>query len=95
MKSCSPSSGVTYRREWSTAQERAFFFDEGTYLGTDTSAPSASISVVSQSDTGVTLQYGIYAPGSSTATGSQRVRFELDMGTLGAIDPIPNAQRRR
>lgn len=74
--------------------EQAFFFEDGRYLGTDTSQPSASIKVIGQSDTEVTLAYALYQPGdgSCCAKGGQAaVRFQLNNGRLQALDPIPPA----
>lgn len=73
-------------------EEQAFFFVEGRYIGTDASSASAQISVVSQSDTEVTLAYGLYRPGDSLCCpggGQAKVRFQLNNGTLMALDPIP------
>ena len=38
----------------------AFFFVDGRYIGTDSTQPSAQVSVVAQSDTEVTLAYSLY-----------------------------------
>jgi len=74
--------------------QQAFFFVDGHYLGTDAKEPSASVKVVSQSDTEVTLAYPLYrhsdplcCPGGGQAT----VHFVLDNGRLQALDPIPPA----
>lgn len=72
--------------------EQAFFFVDGHYLGTDASRPSAQMSVVSQSDTEVTLAYGLYRPHDPPCCpggGQARVRFQLNNGRLVALDPIP------
>lgn len=72
--------------------QQAFFFEDGRYLGTDTSQPSASVKVIGQSDTEVTLAYALYQPGdgSCCAKGGQAtVRFQLNNGRLQALDPIP------
>jgi LppP/LprE lipoprotein len=79
----------------STPTERAFFFDQTIYLGTDARLPSAGISLLSQSDTEVTLGYAIHRPGRSAPSSVRRVRFALDMGQLSAIDPLPSAAARR
>jgi len=74
--------------------EQAFFFVDGHYLGTDASRPSAQMSVVSQSDTEVTLAYGLYRPHDPPCCpggGQARVRFQLNNGRLVALDPIPPA----
>jgi hypothetical protein len=75
--------------------ERAFFFDQGTYLGTDAAAASGHISVLSHNDTEVTLAYAIYPAGASSPSGRRRVRFALDMGQLSPLDPIPSVSLRR
>jgi len=75
--------------------ERAFFFDETSYLGTDASAASAGITVHAQSDTEVVLGYAIYRPGAQAPSGVKLVHFALDMGMLSAIDPIPGVSQRR
>jgi LppP/LprE lipoprotein len=74
-------------------QQRAFFFVDGHYIGTDSSQPSGSVKVASQTETSVTLTYGLYSSGESPCCpGSQAsVRFELDNGRLQALDPIPPA----
>ena len=75
--------------------ERAFFFDQGTYLGTDAAAASGQIAVLGHNDTEVTLSYGIYKPGAPSPSGSRRVRFALDMGQLSPLDAIPSVAVRR
>jgi hypothetical protein len=76
--------------------QQAFFFVDGRYVGTDTKEPSASVRLVSQGDTQVTLAYPLYrrndplcCPGGGHAT----VRFQLDNGRLVPLDPIPSAGR--
>jgi hypothetical protein len=74
--------------------QQAFFFVDGRYLGTDTKEPSATIRVISQSDTEVTLAYALYRPGdplSSPGGGQATVSFALNDGKLTALDPIPPA----
>ncbi|HSZ68813.1 MAG TPA: LppP/LprE family lipoprotein [Solirubrobacteraceae bacterium] len=74
--------------------QRAFFFVDGKYLGTDSSAPSASIRVVSQSDTEVALAYALYRPHDPLccATGGEAtVHFQLNNGQLVPLQPIPPA----
>ena len=75
--------------------ERAFFFDEASYLGTDASAASARITVFAHSDTEVVLSYAIYRPGAPAPSGVRLVHFALDMGKLNAIDSIPSVSQRR
>jgi hypothetical protein len=72
--------------------QQAFFFVGGRYIGTDTSAPSAGIRLVSQGDTEVALAYRLYRPGDSLCCargGEATVRFQLNNGRLVALDSIP------
>ncbi len=72
--------------------KQAFFFVDGHYLGTDASRPSAQISIVSQSDTEVTLAYQLYRPNDPLCCpggGTAHVRFQLNNGRLVPLDPIP------
>ena len=75
--------------------ERAFFFDQDAYLGTDASAASGDISVFASSDTEAVLRYATYSPGKAAPTGHRLVHFALDMGRLNAIDRIPPVSVRR
>jgi hypothetical protein len=77
--------------------QQAFFFLNGRYIGTDASQPSATLRVLGQSDTEVTLAYPLYrkndalcCPGAGTA----RVRFQLNNGKLSPLDPIPPVSRQ-
>ena len=77
--------------------QRAFFFIDGRYIGTDAKEPSAKLKVVSQSDTAVTIAYPLYrhsdplcCPGGGQAT----VSFQLNNGKLtplGTIPPVSSA----
>jgi hypothetical protein len=74
--------------------QQAFFFVGGRYIGTDTKEPSATVKVVSQSDTEVTLAYPLYrkndplcCPGGGQAT----VHFQLNNGKLTPVGTIPPA----
>lgn len=74
--------------------QQAFFFVAGRYIGTDTKEPSATVEVLAQSDTEVTLGYPLYRKGDPLASpsgGRATVRFQLDDGKLVALDPIPPA----
>lgn len=74
--------------------QQAFFFVDGRYVGTDAREPSATVNVVSQSDTEVTLAYALYRPGDALANpsgGRATVRFQLNDGKLTPLDPIPPA----
>jgi LppP/LprE lipoprotein len=77
--------------------QQAFFFVDGRYLGTDAKLPSATVKVVSQSDTEVTLAYPIYRQGdplSSPSGGEARVTFALNNGKLVPLGKIPPASSR-
>ena len=52
--------------------QQAFFFVGGRYIGTDTKEPSATVSVVSQSDTEVTLGYPLYRSGDPLSQPQRR-----------------------
>ncbi len=74
--------------------QQAFFFVGGRYIGTDTKEPSASVKVIAQSDTEVTLGYPLYRKGDPLANpsgGQAVVRFQLNNGKLTALGPIPPA----
>jgi LppP/LprE lipoprotein len=74
--------------------QRAFFFLDGKYIGTDASQPSASIRVVSQSDTEVALAYPLYRPHDPLCCpggGQTTVHFQLNDGKLVPLQPIPPA----
>jgi LppP/LprE lipoprotein len=75
--------------------QQAFFFVSGHYLGTDTKLPSATVKVVSQGDTEVTLAYPLYRKGdplSSPSGGQTQVTFALNNGKLVAMGKIPPAE---
>lgn len=77
--------------------QQAFFFVDGHYLGTDTSQPSATVKVVSQGDTEVTLSYPVYKAGdplSKPSGGEKAVRFQLNNGRLVPLGQIPSAAAR-
>jgi hypothetical protein len=76
--------------------QRAFFFVNDRYLGTDTSDRSAGIAVVGQDDTGVTLRYSIYRHGQPLCcpSSTSRVRYMLDNGRLLPAGPIPSSAAR-
>jgi hypothetical protein len=75
--------------------QQAFFFVNGRYIGTDTKQPSATLKVVSQSDTEATLAYPLYRksdPLSSPSGGEARVTFQLNNGKLVPLSKIPPAE---
>ena len=72
----------------------AFFFVNGNYIGTDSKLPSATLRVVGQGDTEVTLAYPLYRksdPLSSPSGGTARVTFQLNNGKLVPLGKIPPA----
>ena len=76
-------------------QDQAFFFINGRFIGTDAKEPSGDLQVLAQSDTEVTLGYGLYRQGNSLCCpggGTAKVRFQLDNGLLTTLDPIPPVQ---
>ena len=76
-------------------QDQAFFFINGRFIGTDAKEPSGDLQVIAQSDTEVTLGYGLYRRGNALccpAGGVARVRFQLNNGLLITLDPIPPVQ---
>ena len=84
----------TRNRSAGAFDEQAFFFVDGRFIGTDSSQPSATLSVVAQSDTEVTLAYPLYRSDDHVCCpsgGQARVRFQLNNGKLAALDPIPPA----
>jgi hypothetical protein len=75
-------------------EQRAFFFLDGHFLGTDSSQSSASIHVVSQSDTEVVLAYALYRshdPLCCPSGGQAVVHFQLNDGVLVPLQPLPPA----
>jgi cytoskeletal protein RodZ len=74
--------------------QQAFFFVSGRYIGTDTKEASATVKVLAQSDTEVTLGYSLYKPGdplSSPSGGQAVVHFQLNNGKLTPVGKIPPA----
>jgi hypothetical protein len=72
--------------------QQAFFFVNGRYLGTDTKLPSATVKVLDQADTEVTLGYPLYRSGDALANpsgGEAHVTFQLNNGKLVALGKIP------
>jgi hypothetical protein len=69
--------------------QQAFFFVDGRYIGTDAKQPSASVHVVSQGDTEVTLAYALSNGGQAT------VNFQLNNGKLVPLEAIPSASSRQ
>ena len=68
---------VLIGRRPGSADERAFFFDETIYLGTDAAAPSQQISLLSANDTEVTLELRRLQPGRIDAQRAPRTSASL------------------
>ena len=74
--------------------QQAFFFVDGSYIGTDSSQPSATLKIADQSDTEVTLAYPLYRKSDSLCCpsgGQAKVSFQLDNGRLVPLSSIPSA----
>lgn len=74
--------------------QQAFFFVNGRYLGTDTKLPSATVKLLGQADTEVTLGYPLYRKGDALVNpsgGEAHVTFQLNNGKLVALQKIPPA----
>ena len=74
--------------------QQAFFFVDGSYIGTDSSQPSATLKIADQSDTEVTLAYPLYRKSDSLCCpsgGQAKVSFQLDNGRLVSLSSIPSA----
>jgi uncharacterized protein YceK len=72
--------------------QQAFFFVNNRYIGTDAAQPSATLHVLSQGDTQVTLGYSLYRPHDALCCpsgGEAKVTFELDNGRLTPLQAIP------
>ncbi len=70
----------------------AFFFAGNTFIGHDTSDPSAQISVFGRTNNVITLSYQLFAPNDPLCcptAPSQAVRFQYLDGVLTPLDPIP------
>ncbi|MDQ6811988.1 MAG: LppP/LprE family lipoprotein [Actinomycetota bacterium] len=77
--------------------QRAFFFVNDRFIGTDSSQPSAKLRVEAQGDTEVTLAYPLYRSGDPLCCpggGKATVRFQLNNGRLTPLDPIPPASSK-
>jgi len=75
--------------------QQAFFFVDGRYLGTDAKLPSATVEVISQGDTEVTLGYPLYRRGDPLANpsgGEAHVTYQLNNGKLVPLQEIPPAE---
>lgn len=75
--------------------QRAFFFVESDYIGTDTSADSASIEYAGQDDETVSLSYALYRrddPNCCPTGGDATVTYQFnpDRESLTPLDEIPS-----
>lgn len=76
---------------------RAFFFEREEFLGTDAETASSRVKVASQSKSGITLSYTLFAPGDRACCpkgGIALVRFTMQDGRLQPSTPIPSAAVR-
>jgi LppP/LprE lipoprotein len=73
--------------------ERAFFFVNGKFIGTDTSDPSAGLTVTGQSDTSATISYLLFKPGDKLCCPSSHaaVTYALNDGKLEPQGSIPSS----
>jgi hypothetical protein len=82
----------THSRSGDPYGQQAFFFVNGRYIGTDAAQPSATVHVLSQSDTQVTLGYPLYRAHDALCCpsgGEAKVTFALDNGQLTPLQTIP------
>ncbi|MHB2015746.1 MAG: LppP/LprE family lipoprotein [Candidatus Xenobia bacterium] len=73
--------------------KKAFFFYKGRYLGTDTSQPSALLSLLWQNGDTVALMYVLYRPDDPMCCptgGGAIVRYHWNGARLVPMDPIPS-----
>ena len=78
--------------------QRAFFFRNGDFLGTDLKKPSASVKIAWRNDTTIALSYAAYKTGEPLCCptgGAMIVRYKLVGNLLKPLDPIPPESIRR
>jgi hypothetical protein len=83
---------VCVARGADSANQLAFFFLDSTYIGTDTSAPSAHIIASWRDEDTVALLYVLYRPNDGTCCptgGGAIVRYYWDGSRLQPLDPVP------
>lgn len=74
------------------ADQHAFFFHDGNFLGTDAAEASAGITANQSDPDTITLSYAIYHLAdtqSGPTAGAASVRFHWDGDHLQPLDPIP------
>ncbi len=82
----------THSRSGDPYGQQAFFFVNGRYIGTDAAVPSATVHVLAQSDTQVTLGYPLYRAHDALCCpsgGEAKVTFALNNGQLTPLQAIP------
>jgi len=74
----------------------AYFFTKDGFLGKDAQFRSTKVEVAKQGKATITLRYGVYKDGDKAGqpSGTKRVRFRLDGGTMTALDTVPDADSR-
>ncbi|WP_238438442.1 LppP/LprE family lipoprotein, partial [Frankia nepalensis] len=73
--------------------QRAFFFHDGRFVGTDAAEPSATIGWIWSTDDTVALQYQLYRPSDPMCcptAGAATVRFRWTGATVASLDPLPS-----
>jgi hypothetical protein len=81
-----------------THEQRAFFFRNGDFLGTDLKKPSATIKIAWRNNTTIALSYAAYKTGEALCCptgGAMIVRYKLVGNALKPLDPIPPVSVRR
>ena len=74
----------------------AYFFTKDGFVGKDAQYRSSKLEVAKQGKATITLRYGVYKDGDKAGqpSGTKRVRFRLDGGTMTALDTVPAAEDR-
>jgi LppP/LprE lipoprotein len=78
--------------------QRAFFFRNRDFLGTDLKMPSATVKVAWRNDSTIALSYAAYKTGDPLCCptgGAMIVRYKLTGNRLKPLDPIPPVSVRR
>jgi hypothetical protein len=78
--------------------QRAFFFRNGDFLGTDLKKPSATVKIAWRNDNTIALSYAVYKTGEPLCCptgGAMIVRYKLLGNRLEPLDPIPPVSVRR
>jgi hypothetical protein len=74
----------------------AYFFTKDGFVGKDAQYRSSKVEVAKQGKATIMLRYGVYKDGDKAGepSGTKRVRFRLDGGTMTALDTVPAAEDR-